>query len=184
LFGWQTWHFRAVAHTQGSVRSLFTIDDQFDSYTDAFTLESRQYETHLSEMGRVEDEAMHFASIGQPSHAPPPVVAVRPGTRDPLGFVYALRAADWRTPELQFSVYDGREFYDITAKREAPAETVKVAAGSFSAARIGIRLFRNGKEVTAIHVTVWIANDEAKTPVMLQAEFPFGNVRAELVSAK
>ena len=35
LFGWQTWHFRALAHTLSPVRTLFAVDDQFDSYTDA-----------------------------------------------------------------------------------------------------------------------------------------------------
>jgi hypothetical protein len=184
LYGWQTWHFRAVAHTSGSVRSLFTVDDQFDSYTDAATLESRQYETHLNEMGRSEDQTLHFAPMGQPSHAPPPTVAVRPGTRDPLGFFFALRAADWSTPELHFAAYDGRDLYDVIAKREATDEPVKVPAGGFSAARIGIRIFRDGKEVPTIHFTVWLANDAAKTPVMLQAELPFGNIRAELASAR
>src|SRR5215469_9235728 len=32
LYGWKTWHFRATAHTVSPVRTLFTIDDQFDSY--------------------------------------------------------------------------------------------------------------------------------------------------------
>src|ERR1700690_466012 len=35
LFGWQTWHFRAVSRTLSPVSSLFPVDDQFDSYTDA-----------------------------------------------------------------------------------------------------------------------------------------------------
>jgi len=184
LYGWSTWHFQAIAHTQGPVRSLFAVDDQFDSYTDAVTLESRQYETHLNELGRAEDAILHFAATGEVSHAPPPIVAVRPGTRDPLGVFYGLRAADWRTPELRLSAYDGHDLYDIIATREASGEMVKVAAGSFSASRIGVRVFRYGKEVPAIHFTLWLADDAAKTPVILQAELPFGNIRAELLSAK
>src|SRR5579863_5574972 len=50
LYGWQTWHFRATAHTAGTVRTLFPIDDEFDSYTDAATFESRQYEAYLNEL--------------------------------------------------------------------------------------------------------------------------------------
>jgi hypothetical protein len=183
LFGWQTWHFRAVAHTQSPVRNLFVVDDQFDSYTDAYTLESRQYEAHLHEMGRTDDEVLHFAPTGQKSHAPPPLVAVIPGTRDPLGFVYALRAADWNAPEIHANVYDGRDLYEVFAKREG-VETVKVAAGSYACSRFGLQLLRSGKEVPGIHFTVWMANDEAKTPVALQAQLPFGNVRAELISVK
>src|SRR5690348_3505142 len=33
LYGWHTWHFRATAHTVSPVRTLFPIDDEFDSYT-------------------------------------------------------------------------------------------------------------------------------------------------------
>jgi Protein of unknown function (DUF3108) len=183
LYGWNTWHFQAVAHTQSPVRSLFTVDDQFDSYSDTATLESRQYETHLNEMGRVEDQVLHFAPGGQASHAPAPIVVVRPGTRDPLGFLYALRAADWRTPEFHAPVYDGRDLYDVIAKRESSGENIKVAAGSYSTSRVGIHISRYGKDVP-IHFTVWLADDEARTPVMLQAEVPFGNIRAELLSAK
>ena len=35
LLGWQTWHFRASAHSQVPARTLFEVDDQFDSYPDA-----------------------------------------------------------------------------------------------------------------------------------------------------
>lgn len=184
LFGWSSWHFQAIAHTQGSVRSLFSVDDQFDSYSDAATLGSRQYETHLNEMGRVDEQVLHFAPMGEKSHAPPPIVAVRPGTRDPLGFFYALRTVDWRTPELRVPVYDGRDLYEAAARRESSGEAVKTAAGIFSASRISIRIFRDGKEDSRIHFTVWLADDEAKTPVMLQAELPFGNIRGELLSSK
>ncbi len=41
FYGSNTWHFRATAHTQGTARSLFTIDDEFDSYTD--TLDERMH---------------------------------------------------------------------------------------------------------------------------------------------
>ena len=51
LFGWPTWHFRAALHTQIPVRSLFTIDDQFDSYADTHTLDTRRYETYQNELG-------------------------------------------------------------------------------------------------------------------------------------
>ena len=38
LLGWQTWHFRASAHSVVPARTFFEVDDQFDSYTDATTL--------------------------------------------------------------------------------------------------------------------------------------------------
>ena len=68
LFGWQTWHFRATAHTENPVAALAPIDDQFDSYTDTASLESRQFESHLDELGKtiipMAYDIRQFAKLG------------------------------------------------------------------------------------------------------------------------
>jgi hypothetical protein len=184
LFGSKTWHFRAAAHTLSPVRMLFAIDDQFDSYSDEATLASRRYETHLNEMGRQQDQVLHFVSPGQTSRAPGPHVEVLAGTRDPLGALYALRGVDWqRTPEFRAPVYDGRDIFEMSAKRESPSETLAIAGAPISASRVSVRVFQHGRELSAIRFSVWLANDAARTPVVIQAQLPFGNLRAELTSA-
>jgi hypothetical protein len=60
---------------------------------------------------------------------------------------------------------------------------VKGAAGSFSASRVSVAVFQYQKEITAVHFTVWFANDASRAPVIMQAQLPFGTVRAELLSA-
>lgn len=184
LYGFETWHFRAVAHTVSPVRTLFALDDQFDSYTDAATLESRQFEMHLDEMGKINDEVLHLSPSGQPSHFPAPIVIVSPGTRDPLGTLYALRSRDWQhAPDFRAPVYDGHNLYDVRAHCEALSEPVKVTAGNFSAARIAVHVFQYEKELSSIRFEIWIANDPARTPVVIEADLPFGDIRAELLSA-
>jgi Protein of unknown function (DUF3108) len=183
LMGWGTWHFRASAHTLSPMRALIAVDDQFDSYTDAATLESRQYETYLNEMGQKQSEVFNFWAEGQPPRGHAGVV-VTPGTRDPLGAVYALRGVNWQqTSEFRAPVYDGHDVYEMRARVDVPAETLTVAAGNFSVSKISIRLFQGGKEVPGTNFTAWLANDAARTPVLMVAEMPFGNLRAELVSA-
>jgi Protein of unknown function (DUF3108) len=184
LYGWPTWHFRAVAQTTGSVSSLFPVTDQFDSYTDAETLESRQYEAHLNELGKISDQVLHLVPTGQKSRIPGASVIVMPGTRDPLGALYALRAVDWqRTPEVRVPVYDGRDILEIRARRDVPAEPVSVPAGNFTASRISVTVFQHEKELSAVQIVGWVANDAARTPVVLQATLPFGTLRAELIPA-
>jgi hypothetical protein len=184
LMGWGTWHFRASAHTLSPMRAFMPVDDQFDSYTDAATLESRQYETYLNEMGEKQTEVFHFRVEGEPARGNAARVMVTPGTRDPLGAAYALRGVDWtQTPEFRAPVYDGHDVYDMRARLDVPAETVAVAAGNFSVAKISIRLFQRGKEVPGTSFTAWLANDSARTPVLLVAEMPLGNLRVELVPA-
>lgn len=183
IFGWGTWHFRALAHTLSPVRSLFTIDDQFDSYTDAATLESRQFELYLDEMGRKHDQVLHLIPQGQSPRGGVPAVIVLPGTRDPLGALYALRSVDWqRTPEFRAPVYDGRNLFEMRTRMEATSEAVTVAAGNFSASRLSIRLFQYEKELTGSSFTIWLANDASRTPVLMKAELPFGSLRVELTS--
>jgi hypothetical protein len=184
LFGWGTWHFRAVAHTVSPVRSLFAIDDQFDSYTDASSLESRQYEMYLNEMGKKQDRVIHLLPMGQAPRGDLPRVVVLPGTRDPLGALYALRGVDWqKTPEFRVPVYDGRDVYQLRARLVVASEPIAVAAGSFSASRISIHLFQHDKEVSGMSFSAWLAHDPARTPVLMQADLPFGNLRVELTSA-
>lgn len=181
LYGWQTWHFRAAISTVRPVRTLFAIDDQFDSYTDSVTLESRQYEMYLNELGKSDSAVLHFTPQDTAPRGPGPNVVVLAGTRDPLGAFYTLRAADWQhSPEVRVPVYDGRNLYEMRGTVENASEKITVDAGTFSASRIGIRLFDQGKEVSQIGFEIWLAQDAARTPVLISAELPFGSVRGEL----
>lgn len=184
LFGWRTWHFRASARTLSPLRSFVTVDDQFGSYTDAVTLESRQYEMYLDEMGQKQTQVLHLVPAGQPRHGNVAGVAVLPGTLDPLGALYALRGMDWqRQREFRAPLYDGHDVYQMIASQEIPSETVAVAAGNFSATRISIRLLEHGKEAPQSTFSLWLAQDATRTPILIEAELPMGNVRAELTSA-
>ena len=183
LFGWNTWHFRAAFHTVRTVRTLFEIDDQFDSYTDTASLECRQFESYLDEMGKRETNVLHLIPAGQQPRAPAPATIVPARTRDPLGMLFTLRGVDWQhTPEVRLPVYDGHNLYEMRAHVEAAAEQVRVGGSSYQATRIGIRLFQNEKENSGIYFTLWLANDAARTPVQIAAQLPFGSLHVELTS--
>jgi hypothetical protein len=184
LFGWATWHMRAAAHTTGTVRSIFAVDDQFDSYTDAATIESRQYEIYLNELGKKEEKIVHMLPTGEVSRTSGPSVAVPQGTRDPVGAFYALRSVDWKaTPQVRTAVYDGHDMYEVRSNLEAPDDAVTVAAGKYSCSRVAIHVFEYQKEVSGIGFVVWFANNAARTPVQIEGNFPFGSVHAELIPA-
>jgi len=121
--------------------------------------------------------------MGQAPRGDLPRVLVLPGTRDPLGALYALRGVDWqRTPEFRVPVYDGRDVYELRARVVAANEAITVAAGNYSASRITIRLFQHEKEISGMSFSAWLAHDPARTPVLMQADLPFGNLRVELTS--
>jgi hypothetical protein len=182
FFGHAAWHFRASARTLDTTRLVFPLDDQFDSYSRASNLTSMQYELYLHEQGK--QQTSLYRMTGDSDPAPPDVTALRtaPGTHDAVSFLYALRAADWqRNSEFRSPVFDGRRLYDAVARIDTPQGTVTVPAGTFDAYRIAIQLFDRGTELTDTRIWLWIAKDQTRTPVLIEADIPYGSSRIELL---
>jgi hypothetical protein len=186
FFGKNVWHLQAFAHTENPLRMVFELDDQFDSYSDASTMTSLQYEMHLSERGQKVSSVQRMTATGK-EPAPPSVTEARvlPGTRDPLGMMEYLRHVDWtKTAEVRCPVYDGHKLYDVRAKLGGSGEAITVPAGSYKTSKIEIHVFENGEEMKDAQFTMYIANNVARTPVLLEAIMPFATARVELKSAK
>jgi hypothetical protein len=186
FYSHSAWHFRLVARTINTMRDVYPLDDQFDSYTDAVRLASLQYEMYLRELGSSESTVDRIADVGAPAPAAPTgthVSRVPPGTRDAVGFLYALRANDWqRTPELDAPVFDAHNLYDAHARLESADDSVQVPAGQLPATRIAVSVFANGKPRQDITFHVWLGKDSARTPLLIEADVPIGNARVELLS--
>ena len=186
FLGKGAWHLRAFAHTENPLRMVFELDDQFDSYSDAGTLTSLQYEMHLSERGQKVESVRRMTATGkEPAPTDATEARVLPGTRDPLGVMQYLRNTDWtKTPEVRSPVYDGHKLYDVYAKLAGASAAVSVPAGSYTASKIEIRVFDNGAEMKDAFFTLYLANNASRTPVLLEATMPFATARVELVSSK
>ncbi|HMI50182.1 MAG TPA: DUF3108 domain-containing protein [Candidatus Saccharimonadales bacterium] len=184
--GKNVWHMQAFAHTENPLRMVFVLDDQFDSYSDATSMASVQYEMHLSERGQKVDSIQRMTTTGrEPAPAGATVTRVFPGTRDPLGMMQYLRNVDWgKTPEVRGPVYDGHKLYEARARRASSGEPVSVPAGQFITAKIDLRVFENGAEMKDAHFSLYLADDAAHTPVLLEATLPFAVARVELVKRK
>jgi hypothetical protein len=182
FFGHAAWHFQAVAHSMDTMRLLYPLDDQFDSYTNAAGLASLQYEMYLNEQKKEQKSAWRMSVAGgAPDPANVTAATVPPGTYDPIGLLYALRAADWKSkPTFRAPVFDGHNLYDVAAQMDPAPAPVSVPAGQFMASRITIRVFEHGQEMSGTHFTLWLAQDAAHTPILIEAEIPFGTARVEL----
>lgn len=184
LYGWDAWHFRAIASTVPPVRSIFSIDDEFDSYTDAITFAGHQYEMYLDELGRNEKSVMELTPQGGVPRGPVATVIVSPGTRDPLGFLESLRAYDWdHNGELRVPVFDGKNLYEVQASRTMTDPQITVPAGTFPTTHVTMQLNSSGKEVPHTHFELWLGHDAARIPVAMQADIPIGTFRVELTGS-
>ena len=186
FFGKSAWHLQASAHTENPLRMVFELDDQFDSYSDAGTFSSLQYEMHLNERGEKIDSIQRMStSSAEPAAGNVTQTRVVPGTRDPLGLMQYLRTVDWsKIPEVRSPVYDGHRLYDVRAALAGSSESITVPAGSFTASKIDIRVLDGGTELKDAHFTLHLANNNSHTPVLLEAVMPFAIARVELVKAK
>jgi hypothetical protein len=163
------------------VRSIYELDDQFDSYSEATALRGLQFEMHLREQGKEQRRIVQLLRGEQAPRTNGTAVRVPEETRDPLGLIYYLRTVDWRqTPELHLPVHDGRALYDVRARREESDVRVEVPAGWFRAEQISLRVSRDGQPVPMTAFRLWLADDVARTPVRIEAELPFGSLHVEL----
>jgi hypothetical protein len=183
LSGVPTAHFRASLHSVAPLRTLFQVDDIFDSYSDVRNFDSRQYEFHLDELGEKETRVRRLATTSTMRSVAAPRVIVPAGTRDPLGMLYELRMVDWKARgggDYRASMYDGNDVFEVRVHLEVSEETVAVDAGNFRAEKVDARLYQHGVEVPKTVLVMWFARDARRTPVLLEAEMPYGRVRAEL----
>jgi len=181
-----SWHLQAFAHTENPYRMVFELDDQFDSYSDAGSMTSLQYEMHLSERGQKVDSVQRMMpSLRDP--APDGVTAARvlPGTRDPLAMLEYLRGVDWsRTTEVRSPVYDGHKLYETRAVLVGKSAAVSVPAGKFNAMKIEIHVMDNGTEMKDAHFLLYLTNDPTRLPVLLEAVLPVATARVELTKSQ
>jgi hypothetical protein len=186
LGGKPAWHLQAFAHTENPYRMIFELDDQFDSYSEPSALTSLQYEMHLSERGQKVDSVQRLLT-SMKDIAPAGMMGARvlPGTRDPLGMLQYLRTVDWaKAFEVRSPVYDGRKLYDLRAALASRSESVTVPAGKYNATKIEIHVIDNGTEMQDTHFLLYLSNDTARTPVLMEAVLPIATARVELTKAK
>jgi hypothetical protein len=183
FFGKLAWHFQATASTVAPVRYFFTLDDQFDSYADAQSLVTRQFEMYVREQRKNENHRLRFVPEGEPAPGDVTAVRVPRGTRDPLAALFVLRTVDWvKQASVEMPVFDGKKLYQMRARLVDANEEVETPAGSFVVSRMEIRVFEKGKERTDIRMALSLAYDAARTPVLIEAQLPFGSLRVALAS--
>lgn len=186
LGGKGSWHLQAFAHTENPYRMVFELDDEFDSYSDAGNMTSLQYEMHLNERGqKVDNVERLLSSSGDPTPAGTSAARVLPGTRDPLGMLEYLRGVDWNhVTEVHSPVYDGRKLYNVHAALRGKSSGVTVPAGKYNTIRIEIHVMDNGAEMKDAHFVLYLTDDAARLPVLMEAVLPVATARVELTKMK
>jgi len=95
-------------------------------------------------------------------------------------YVDAFTRSGWRGPLSWWRNID--RSWELLAPFSGAA--VSVPAGKFTATKIEIRVFDNGVEMKDAHFLLYLANDAARTPVLMEAVLPVATARVELKKAR
>lgn len=181
FFGHAAWHLQAQVHTNSPLRYLYAVDDQFDSYSARADLVGLQFEMYMHQSSKSENLVQRLSSTQSPAPAGVTQVQVLPGTRDALGFLYYLRNVNWQQmAEVRSPVFDGHKLYEVRARVATQRDEISVLAGKYTVTGIAIRIYNKGVEMDDAKMTLWLAQDAAHTPVLIEVDLPFGSGRVEL----
>lgn len=186
--GAASYHAQARVETVAPTSYVYSVKDQLDSFSQPPVLVTTQFEMRLQETRKQEHRSVLFLPEGEAATETGSAMVARGsalrvprGTRDPLAALYALRLVDWsRTRDVRLRVSDGRKLYEIRAHLDEPNDRVRAPAGEFNARRISLRVFDQNREREDVLLHIWLADDAALTPVVIEAILSFGAVRAEL----
>ncbi len=183
FFGQDGYQLRTKVETAGDVKTIFfEMYNQYTTYASLKTLLPYRLENTIRQGLKQNDEtiildqARREARFTDESTLPLPS-----NTYDFISLLYALRqqplSEGWKQ---SYSVLYGKQLLEIEVevkKREA----VIAQAGRYNAVRVDFT--PKEKQFNKHRARVWFSDDAQRLPVVLSAQLPFGEVRAELTNA-
>ena len=182
FFGTESYQLRTKVQTLNQAWSLFgEIDNQYTSYIHADTaLPHRLVNTIHQGEKQGEEIVMVDQTRQQATYADESTLVLQPATFDLPSLVYALRLRP--LPEggrQKYSALFGKELIEVEAI-VSDRERVVTQAGTFNTVCIK---FYPRKKLSKYRAFLWLSDDARRLPVMIKATLPFGEVRADLISA-
>lgn len=196
FFGRESFQIRTKVQTMNEAWSLFgEIDNQYTTYLDSTTGLPHRLVSSIRQGGRqggrtkiTEDDivimdqsaqlAREISQVTTPSADQS--LKMPPSTFDLPSLLIALRRQP--LPEggrIKFSAIFGQKLIELDAE-VTERRQLSTQIGSFNA--VCIRL-NPKKGLGRYRTLLWLSDDESRTPLLIQAGMPLGDLRAELISA-
>ncbi|MBO0725049.1 MAG: DUF3108 domain-containing protein, partial [Blastocatellia bacterium] len=181
FYGRESYILRSRVETLGQVRSLFgDIDNQYTSYVDSGdavphrTVSAIHQGQTRSEEVVVFDHSKQKAIFSDESEVP-----IRDETYDLTSLIYWLRLQPLTDgSKYKVTALYGKELIEVEAVVKG-RERVVAQAGAFNA--ILVNFYPRGK-YGAYRGYIYISADSQRLPVMIKANLPVGEARAELAA--
>lgn len=174
---------RAHAETTGVVNAaLYALNNDYVAFVDPVTGLPFRTQQFIREGARTQDVARDYNQPLGASAFPPKQSAGFPGTYDFLSAIYRLRALPLaQGASYTFTVQSEGTAYDAEL-RVMGHELLKTNIGSFNSIATQVRVRRN-PEADNYRIRIFFSEDERHIPLLMTAQHPSGEIRAEIASA-
>jgi Protein of unknown function (DUF3108) len=181
FYGRESYQLRSRVETLGQVRSLFgDVDNQYTSYVSLSDAVPYLVVSAIHQGQRRSEDVIVFDRSKQKAlFSDDSSVSIRDETYDLTSLVYWLRLQPLADgSKYKFTALYERELIDVEAVVKG-RERVVAQAGAYNT--FLINLYPKGK-YSAYRGCVYISTDSQRLPVMVKANLPVGEARAELAS--
>ncbi|HEV7858864.1 MAG TPA: DUF3108 domain-containing protein [Pyrinomonadaceae bacterium] len=176
---------RAHVETTGVVSAaLYSINNDYTSYVDAGSGLPFRTQQVIREAGRTSDSSSDYNQPAGIAAIPGKTLAGGfPGTYDLVSAFYRFRSLPLMEGSIyRISVRSDPDQYDVEL-RVTGRELVKTNVGSFQTIATQLRIPGNS-QANNYKVRIYFSDDERHVPVLITAQHPSGEIRAELVASE
>src|SRR5215471_13188071 len=181
FYGRESYQLRSRVETLGQVRSLFgDIDNQYTSYVSSGdTLPHRSVSAIHRGQTRSEEVVIFDHSKQKAIFSDESEVPIREETYDLTSLIYWLRLQPLTNgSKYKFTALYGKDLIEVEAVVKG-RERVVAQAGAFNA--VLVNFYPRGK-YSSYRGYIYISADSRRLPVMVKANLPVGEARAELAA--
>lgn len=175
---------RARVETSGVVNAaLYAINNDYTTYVDPETGLPYRAQQILREASRRSDASSIFNQPAGLAAIPSRRSGEFPGTYDLLSAIYRLRAlplTDGST--YRFNVRADNQDYRAQLK-VGGRQLIRTNVGSFNAIATEVRVLNNST-INRYRIRIYFSDDERHVPVLITAQHPAGEIRAELAGSE
>jgi len=178
------YHATVQARTVGLVNGLFKVNDVYESFINAATLQpfraekrSRHRKTQTQSSVAIDQNKRTALLDGGRT------LEIPEDTYDLAALIFAIRGMDLTMGKTRtLTVLEDDKLYTIKLQPEA-RERVTTPAGSYDTVKIATSRVKGRENDKLYNLRIYITNDARRLPVLITAEPSWGAVRVELTSA-
>ncbi|HEU0175865.1 MAG TPA: DUF3108 domain-containing protein [Blastocatellia bacterium] len=181
FYGRESYQLRSRVETLGQVRSLFgDLDNQYTSYVGLSDAVPHRIVSAIHQGQKQSEEVVVFDRSKQKAiFSDDSEVPVRGETYDLTSLIYWLRLQPLTDgSKFKFTALYGKELIEVEAVVKG-RERVIAQAGAYNT--FLVNFYPKGK-YSAYRGYIYISSDSQRLPVMVKANLPVGEARAELAS--